>query len=85
MRSRLVNRSRCYQDPKKMEQSTRYNLSVELVKSRVMLNKRKHIAPSRRGLVGMKRGKRDRETAGEGKKGVQECERKKEQNRAGLI
>lgn len=55
--------------------------------SRAMLNKRKHTVPSHRGRMGMKREekKRDRETAGEGKKEAQECERKKRQNRAGLI
>lgn len=85
MRFKLVNRSKCYQDPKELKKSTPYKLSVELVMSRAMSSKRKHIVPSHRGIVGMKRGKRDRETAGEGKKGAQECERKKRQNRAGLI
>lgn len=85
VRSRLVNRSKCYQNPKEMKKSTQYKLSAELVMSRAMSNKRKHIVPSHGGLVGMKRGKRDRETAGEGKKRAQECERKKRQNRAGLI
>ncbi len=85
MRFRLVNRSKCYQDPKELKKITQYKLSVELLMSRAMSSKRKHIVPSHRGIVGVKRGKRDRETAGEGKKGAQECERKKWQNRAGLI
>lgn len=52
--------------------------------SRAMLNKRKHIVPSHRGLVGMKKEKGiGRQQERERK----ECEsvKKKRQNRAGLI
>lgn len=69
---------------KKKKKSTEYKLSVELVMSRAMSNKRKHIVPSHRGLVGMKKEKGiGRQQERERK----ECEsvKKKRQNRAGLI
>lgn len=40
-----------------MKKSTQYKLSVELVMSWAMSSKRKHIVPSHRSLVGMKKEK----------------------------
>lgn len=60
-----------------MKKSTQYKLSVELVMSRAMSSKRKHIVPSHRSLVGMKKEKGiGRQQERERK----ECESVKERN-----